>query len=147
MGQYFLLINLDKKEYIDPFKLGGGYKLWEWMANFTIFLPFFLLRKSTEGGGGDYHGRELKNLGRWAGDRVMLVGDYDESGLYDLAEKEFKEISDEIRMDFVQFLLWAELDVVSREKRALLKEFAKSGLLKKEEALKIALNEGEEVML
>ena len=28
MGQYFKAINLDKKEYVCPWCLGGGAKLW-----------------------------------------------------------------------------------------------------------------------
>ena len=32
MGQYFRLLNYDKREYVDPWDLGGVAKLWEWCA-------------------------------------------------------------------------------------------------------------------
>jgi len=141
MGQYFYLINLDKKEYIHPFNLGGGVKLWEWLANYTVFLPIFLLRKSTESGGGDYHGEHLPNLGRWAGDRVALVGDYDESGLYDKAKKHFTEISHIIKQDFIKFLLWAELDVTTKNEKDLLHDLVELGMIDKKDALKFAIKD------
>ena len=34
MGQYWIPVNLDKKEFIEPHKLASGLKLWEQMANF-----------------------------------------------------------------------------------------------------------------
>lgn len=33
MGQYFLIVNVDKREYIDGHRLGVGIKLWELAAN------------------------------------------------------------------------------------------------------------------
>ena len=103
MGQYFRLINYDKKEFIDPDKLGGGIKLWEWCANNATRIFPFLLRKSTGFGGGDIQ-KDYKMAGHWAGDRIALVGDYDESGNYDKAEKEFADISEQIRKDFNDFI-------------------------------------------
>ena len=90
MGQYFKAINLDKKEYVCPWCLGGGAKLWEWAANPQGSIFTLLLRKSSEGGGGDFFGYHKGYgegspvpddliAGRWAGDRVCLAGDYDES--------------------------------------------------------------------
>jgi hypothetical protein len=83
MGQYFKLVNVDKKEVVDPWALGGTAKFWEWIANPHGRVLLWLLRQSSEGGGGDIDERdEYTTLGRWAGDRVTLVGDYDASGLY-----------------------------------------------------------------
>ena len=45
----------------------------------------FLLRQSNEGGGGDIQ-KEYATAGRWAGDRITLVGDYDESKLWETVE-------------------------------------------------------------
>ena len=103
MGQYFRAVNLDKKEYINPWEMGNGAKLWEWAANNITRIFPFLLRKSNEGGGGDIQ-KDYKNAGRWAGDRIVVVGDYDESGLYDKASREFKEISREIEDEFNDFI-------------------------------------------
>ena len=115
MGQYFAAVNTDKKEYVCPWCIGGGAKLWEWAANTTGAIFTLLLRQSSEGGGGDFYGykphaadiettspdefihtihklvamegrpipeKPDEIAGRWAGDRVVLVGDYDESKLY-----------------------------------------------------------------
>ncbi len=105
MGQYHLVVNLDKKEFIDPHRLGCGLKLWEQLASHpgtgAALIP--LLACPIRRGGGDldveqnWHGPERKfpehNLtpgpmpedyeviakmviGRWAGDRLAIVGDY-----------------------------------------------------------------------
>src|SRR5438874_1459845 len=55
MGQYFKAVNLDKKEYVCPWRLSGGAKLWEWSANAQGSIFTLLLRKSSEGGGGDFY--------------------------------------------------------------------------------------------
>lgn len=108
MGQYFKAINTDKQEYVCPWCIDGGAKLWEWAANTQGSIFTLLLRKSDEGGGGDYygyhrgcgeggaiHGPLSPIAGRWAGDRVALVGDYDSSGLYQESER-FRNISREL---------------------------------------------------
>ena len=95
MGQYFKALNTDKMEVVCPWCIGGGAKLWEWAANPQGAIFTLLLRKSDEGGGGDFYGYHkgcgegspipcpLSPIaGRWAGDRVMLVGDYDSSKLW-----------------------------------------------------------------
>jgi len=88
MGQYFMIINLDKKEYLDPHKLASGLKFWEILASQSATRALaFLLRQSNEGGGGDYHGKTYQEdkksfVGRWAGDKITIVGDYDQSNLY-----------------------------------------------------------------
>ena len=78
MGQYHLVVNLDKKEYLDPHKLGSGLKLWEQMANHpgtaTALIP--LLAVSNGRGGGDIHNDPDNIVGRWGGDRIAIVGDY-----------------------------------------------------------------------
>jgi hypothetical protein len=111
MGQYFAAINTDKKEYVCPWCVGGGAKLWEWAANPSGAIFTMLLRKSDEGGGGDYYGYHRgcseggaitcavnPVVGRWAGDRVALVGDYDSSLLWsDVYDKKaFRNISREL---------------------------------------------------
>lgn len=123
MGQYFKAVNLDKKEVVCPWCIGGGAKLWEWAANSYGAIFVLLLRQSSQTGGGDFRDpipqserflsvddsdgpeHSQKSLqdaiglavaaeglpinlpddciaGRWAGDRVVLIGDYDESGLW-----------------------------------------------------------------
>lgn len=98
MGQYFKAANLDKKEYVCPFCIGQTSKLWEWAANPHGAIFTLLLRKSTDGGGGDFHGITYEEdhnaiAGRWAGDRVVLVGDYDDSQLWNALPK-YRNISE-----------------------------------------------------
>ena len=88
MGQYFKLINEDKKEVVVSYGIRGTAKFYEWLYNNQARVLVWLLRRSNEGGGGDVNDwTRYQTLGRWAGDRVSLVGDYDESKLYDKAEK------------------------------------------------------------
>lgn len=98
MGQYFKVVNLDKKEYLHPHKFGDGLKLLEFgcSSHSTLTALTLLLRKSNESGGGDI---QIENdmIGSWAGDRIVIIGDYDKSKLYEKCEKEFTDISDKIR--------------------------------------------------
>jgi len=110
MGQYWYPVNLDKKEYVCPHKLGSGLKLWEQLANHpgTGGALVVLCAAMTEPrGGGDFdmednwHGEERtfpthnanpgpmpddypsvakRTIGRWAGDRIAFIGDYAEPG-------------------------------------------------------------------
>ena len=102
MGQYHYTVNLDKREYLDPHKFGDGLKLMECGASGggTLMALAVLLAEQNRGGargGGDLHpwteaerwgedrtlpvtGREdylmTEIVGRWAGDRVTIIGDY-----------------------------------------------------------------------
>ena len=100
MGQYFKLVNEDKKEVVVSWDIAGGAKFYEWLYNNQARVLVWLLRQSSEGGGGDLNDwTRCETLGRWAGDRVSLVGDYDESKLYDKAER-YKDISKQLRMEY-----------------------------------------------
>ena len=105
MGQYFKPVSLTKREYVDPHKVGANLKLWEQLANHpgTGAALIILTASMPEvRGGGDldlnenWHGPERKDMsgpgpmpegypeiarrtiGRWAGDRIAIVGDYAE---------------------------------------------------------------------
>lgn len=108
MGQYWKPVNLDKREFIHPHKLGAGLKLWEQLANHpgtgAALIILCAAMPETRGGGDfdlekNWHGPERKFpehniepgpmpnnyqrlagqvIGRWAGDRIALVGDYAE---------------------------------------------------------------------
>lgn len=110
MGQYWRPVNLDKKECLDPHALGCGLKLCEQLANSPgvgSALIILTAAMPEPRGGGDldldrnWHGPERKfpehnatpgpmpddypavaarTIGRWAGDRIALVGDYAEDG-------------------------------------------------------------------
>ena len=80
MGQYHLTVNLDKKEFLMPHKLGVGLKLRE-QTGFGNSIPdaLFMLACSNGKGGGDFQDNQNNIVGRWAGDRIAIVGDYAES--------------------------------------------------------------------
>jgi hypothetical protein len=134
MGQYWKVVNLDKREYVMPHRLGSGLKLWEQLANSpgTGEALIVLCAAMPEArGGGDFdldanwHGPERtggdegpiiakyqeiahRTIGRWAGDRIALVGDYAEdtdlapeheaSTIYGRCEKggEYTDVSDDV---------------------------------------------------
>ena len=81
MGQYHYTVNLDKKEFLNPHKLGCGLKLVEQVGgppggvNDALHL---LLAVSNGRGGGDFHTKS-SFIGRWGGDRIAVVGDYAEA--------------------------------------------------------------------
>lgn len=84
MGQYRILANWDKKEWVDPHKIGLGLKQAEQIGAFHASMgdiPYLLVSISNGRGGGDVPTEGLEDiLGRWAGDRVLVVGDYSEEG-------------------------------------------------------------------
>lgn len=78
MGQYHKLYNLDKKEYVHGHRLDNGLKLMEQCGfdKSTSTGLWLLLANSNGRGGGD--AREHPMVGRWAGDRIVVQGDYAE---------------------------------------------------------------------
>ena len=81
MGQYHILANIDKKEKVEPYGLGLGLKQWEHLGEYNGTLAdaiYLLVMTSPARGGGDLPRTEIS--GRWAGDRVVILGDYTEQG-------------------------------------------------------------------
>lgn len=78
MGQYHKLYNLDKREYVHPHRLDNGIKLLEQVGHnkSTASALFLLVANSNGRGGGDAEAHHM--IGRWAGDRVLVQGDYAE---------------------------------------------------------------------
>lgn len=83
MGQYHLIVNLDKREFLHPHHLGDGLKLVEFgcSSQGTMTALALLLCDSNGRGGGDFHQEKAKKLeekyiGRWNGDRIVITGDY-----------------------------------------------------------------------
>jgi hypothetical protein len=105
VGQYWIPVSLDKREFINPHKLGNGMKLAEMLGGGHVGSALVILCAAMpeQRGGGDldltdnWHGPERKfpehnitpgpmpedyavvakrTIGRWAGDRIALVGDY-----------------------------------------------------------------------
>ena len=103
MGQYHYICNMDRKEYLNPHAFGDGLKLMEFggLGGGTMLALAALLAEQNKGGargGGDLHpwkggpgyeGREVPQhrredelmnefVGRWAGEKIAVLGDYGE---------------------------------------------------------------------
>jgi len=80
MGQYHVLVNFDKKEYVHPWALGNGLKLFEQLfaENGMKDALFVLMASKSNGRGGGDLGDGMV-VSRWAGDRVAFIGDYTEA--------------------------------------------------------------------
>ena len=103
MGQYFKIANLDKKEFICTWDIECGAKFKEILFNNIARLVPYLLRKSDESGGGDIHNfNELQYCGRWACDKIVIIGDYDSSNLYEQINEKYgwTNISKEAAKEF-----------------------------------------------
>ncbi|MDE3179725.1 MAG: hypothetical protein KGM47_08700 [Acidobacteriota bacterium] len=117
MGQYHLIVNTDKKQFLTPTRLGDGLKLMEFGdGGATLTALAILLAQDNGRGLGDLHvampdaplehwEKDEYNLkrvrtphahlvGSWAGERIIIAGDYgdnlpdQEENLYCVAQKE-----------------------------------------------------------
>jgi hypothetical protein len=95
MGQYFLVVNTDKKEYLMPHNFGSGLKFLEFTLDSCGVLTGLahLLGQSSDPSG---MMADPEITGRWVGDHVVIVGDYDESNLYQTADEAYENISDKV---------------------------------------------------
>jgi len=105
MGQYYKIINVKKREYINPLMFNNGMKLMEFgmSAGGTLTALAVLLADGNGRGGGDLNS-ENSIIGSWAGDPIVVAGDYADTGeflpadkqdtnLYIVADNEGKDIS------------------------------------------------------
>ena len=103
MGQYYKIVNIKKKQYISPHTFGDGSKLMEFSmsANGVLAGLAILLADGNGRGGGDLHS-ENDIVGSWAGDNIVIAGDYADDGkfvkdadknLYHIASIEGEDIS------------------------------------------------------
>jgi hypothetical protein len=108
MGQYHKIVNLSRNEYLDPPCFDDGDKLMEFgnSRNGTLMALAVLLSNSPNQGGGDLRSDDTEWYGRWAGDSIVIAGDYAGPGdkgepeegdnLWDQAKYKFRNISYEI---------------------------------------------------
>ena len=103
MGQYYKIVNIKKKQYISPHTFGDGSKLMEFSmsANGVLAGLAILLADGNGRGGGDLHSTN-DIVGSWAGDNIVIAGDYADEGkfvketdrnLYNVASNEGEDIS------------------------------------------------------
>lgn len=78
MGQYYKIVNLDKKEFITPHEFGDGPKLLEFgtSSGGAMMALAILLADGNGRGGGDLKSNDTEYVGRWKGDRIIIAGDY-----------------------------------------------------------------------
>ncbi len=81
MGQYYLIVNLDKREYLYPHRFGDGLKLTEFGCSNdgTMTALAILLADGNGRGFGDLEADDAI-VGSWAGDRIVVAGDYADPG-------------------------------------------------------------------
>jgi len=103
MGQYYKIVNIKKKQYITPHTFGDGAKLMEFSMSASGVLAglAILLADGNGRGGGDLHSKN-DIIGSWAGDNIVVAGDYADAGkfvkepehtLYEVASSEGEDIS------------------------------------------------------
>jgi hypothetical protein len=103
MGQYYKIVNVKKKQYITPHTFGDGAKLMEFSmsANGVLAGLAILLADGNGRGGGDLNS-ENEIVGSWAGDNIVVAGDYADQGkfvkttdqnLYEVCTAEGEDIS------------------------------------------------------
>lgn len=110
MGQYHRLVNIDKQEWVDPHGLGLGSKQYEHTGCDASLADamYVLTMTSPAEGGGDFPFTQIS--GTWAGDRVLIVGDYTKAhavpgftgadAIYALAQAQYKDITPQVRDAF-----------------------------------------------
>ena len=97
MGQYYYVCNITKKEFLHPHHMGDGLKLMEFglsafgtMSGLAILLAdgtmsglAILLADGNGRGGGDIEEDPVTGVvGRWAGDKIVIAGDYADEGKF-----------------------------------------------------------------
>ncbi len=126
MGQYHLVVNLDRKQCLKPTALGDGLMLLEFGdGGATLTALAILLARDNGRGLGDLHvtmpdtpleewekneyglkrvrSPHAHLVGSWAGDRITIGGDYgdnvpgQEENLYHVAQREYEDISSPMR--------------------------------------------------
>ncbi|HZX12085.1 MAG TPA: hypothetical protein VFE88_01375 [Candidatus Nanoarchaeia archaeon] len=96
MGQYFIIVNLRKREYIHPHDLKRGAKLLEISKDPIIYgLMSLLQAKNKE--------KTALHLGSWANDKILFIGDSEDSSFFKQVVVSFKNISKEAYNEYLNF--------------------------------------------
>ncbi len=105
MGQYYKVVNTTKGEVMTPHAFGSGAKLMEFSSDRMSIMQglAILLADGNNRGGGDLSS-DNPLVGSWAGDNIVVTGDYADEGkfvpkknhkqnLYAYSEENYKDIS------------------------------------------------------
>ena len=83
MGQYYKVCNITKGEFIEPHAFNDGAKLMEFgMSAMGTMTALAVLLSSGNGRGGGDLNSDSTIVGSWAGDQIVIAGDYADDGLY-----------------------------------------------------------------
>lgn len=94
MSQYFMVINHSIREYLHPFDIGENASFFGLIHGITPTILAYLLRKSDSLGYGDII-EDLEFNGRWAGDRIEILGDYHDQDLFLDIQNDYYNITKE----------------------------------------------------
>ena len=116
MGQYYKIVNLDRKEYLKPWTFGSGAKLMEICINAhgALVALALLLAHGNGEGLGDVRLKEEDDpvadlIGSWKGDRIVITGDYAQAGeLEDKLPKQLRK--DLLNKHVADFSLYDQCD-------------------------------------
>lgn len=88
MGQYYAIVNIKKREYLNPHMFNDGVKLMEFgmSGGGTMAALAVLLADGNGRGGGDLSSNN-PIVGSWAGDPIVVAGDYADAGKFLPADK------------------------------------------------------------
>jgi hypothetical protein len=104
MGQYYVIVNLDKHQYINPHNFGEGAKLMDFGASSggAMTALAVLLADGNGRGGGDLYSND-PIIGSWAGDRIVVAGDYGDPFKFipeDLQDKIFNIALEKVEISY-----------------------------------------------
>lgn len=88
MGQYYKVVNTTKKQVLEPHSFGSGAKLMEFSSDGRSIMQglAILLADGNGRGGGDLKS-DNPLVGSWAGDSIVIAGDYADEGKFVQDEK------------------------------------------------------------
>ena len=83
MGQYYKVVNTTKRQVMTPHKFDSGSKLMEFSSDGMGIMQALaiLLSDGNNRGGGDLRS-DNPIIGSWAGDEIVVAGDYGDEGKF-----------------------------------------------------------------
>ena len=96
MGQYFIIVNIEKREYIHPHDIKRGAKLLELSKDPIIYGLMSLLQSKNKE-------KTALYVGAWANDKILFIGDSEDSSFFKQVVVSFKNISKEAYNEYLIF--------------------------------------------
>lgn len=99
MSQYFMVINHSIREYLHPLDIGENASFFGLIHGITATILAYLLRNSDSLGYGDII-NDMDFNGRWAGDRIEILGDYHNQDKFLDIENKYDNITKEAYAEY-----------------------------------------------